>query len=163
MALSVTHPRFPVTSLSGTIVMLAGGLLATIVFDLFGQWLTPTLGFARLAPVPLATQSLQALFGPFDSATLAGTVVHWLTGILFYPIGYAFIALPIARSVVPSIHWSVVAIVYGIVLWVFALYMMAHLIAGNPPFLGFTGITYVALIGHVIYALVLGAALSYRN
>ncbi|WP_211100044.1 hypothetical protein [Acuticoccus kandeliae] len=163
MALSMTPARFPVVNLSGAVAMLAGGLLATIVFDLFGQWLTPTLGYARLAPVPLATQSLEALLGPFDNASLAGTVVHWVTGILFYPIGYAFIALPVARTLIPPIHWFVVAVVYGVVLWVFALYVMAHLVAGNPPFLGFTGITYVALIGHVIYAVVLGAVLARRG
>ncbi|MBJ3774980.1 hypothetical protein JCR33_04730 [Acuticoccus sp. 2012] len=143
--------------------MLVGGLVATVAFDLFGQWLTPTLGFARLAPVPLATQTLQVLLGLTESAVLGGTIVHWATGILFYPIGYVFIALPIARAIIPGIHWLVVAVVYGVVLWVFALYVMAHLVAGNPPFLGFTGITYVALVGHVVYAVVLGAVLAARR
>jgi hypothetical protein len=49
---------------------------------------------------------------------------------------------------------------YGVALWIFALYIMAHLIAGNPAFLGFTGITWVALAGHVLFAVV--AALAYR-
>lgn len=43
---------------------------------------------------------------------------------------------------------------YGIALWVFALYFMAHLVAGNPAFLGFTGITWVALAGHILFAVV---------
>ena len=45
--------------------------------------------------------------------------------------------------------------VYGIALWVFALYIMASLIAGNKPFLGFSGITWVALWGHIVYAVVM--------
>ena len=42
----------------------------------------------------------------------------------------------------------------GVALWVFALYVMAHLVTGNKPFLGFTGSTWVALWGHIVYALV---------
>ena len=44
--------------------------------------------------------------------------------------------------------------IYGVVLWVFALYVMAHLVAGNSAFLGWGGITWVALWGHIIYGLV---------
>ena len=145
------------------LLMVWGGLLATIVFDWYGQYLTPELGFARLAPEPLATQTLRTLFGAFEGDAMGGTAVHWVTGILFYPIGYALIALPIARAIIPGISWFVVAVVYGVVLWVFALYVMAHLINGNPPFLGFTGITWVALIGHVVYAIVLGSILASRT
>jgi len=163
MAAAADRISMPATTAGGFLLMLVGGLLATIAFDVFGQWLTPTLGFARLAPVPLATQTLQVLFGPFESAAMGGTVVHWLTGILFYPIGYAFIALPLARAIIPGINWFIVALVSGVVLWVFALYVMAHLVAGNPPFLNFTGITWVALVGHVLYAIVVAAVLSRRS
>lgn len=138
------------------VFMLVAGAVATVAFDLFGQWLTPTLGFARLAPEPLATQTLQTLFGPFEGAARGGFVLHWVTGIVFYPIGYVFIALPVARAVTPFLSWCVVAIVYGVALWVFAIYVMAHLVNGNPPFLGWTGITWVALIGHVLWAMVFG-------
>ena len=137
--------------------MLIAGAIATAAFDLFGQWLTPTLGFARLAPEPLAAQTLQTLFGPFEGAATGGAVVHWLTGILAYPIGYVFIARPIARAVAPGLPGIVVAIVYGVVLWVFALYVMSHLVNGNPAFLAWTGITWVALVGHVIWAVVFAA------
>ena len=62
-----------------------------------------------------------------------------------------------------GLHWLIPAIAYGVVLWVFALYVMAHLIAGNPAFLGFTGITWVALIGHVIFALVAAWVVEWRE
>lgn len=138
-------------------ILLICGVVATAAFDLFGQWLTPTLGFARLAPEPLATQTLRTLFGPFEGAATGGTILHWATGVLFYPIGYVFIARPIARAVTPWVPSIVVAVVYGVALWVFALYVMAHLVNGNPAFLAWTGITWVALIGHVIWAVVFAA------
>jgi hypothetical protein len=40
---------------------------------------------------------------------------------------------------------------------------MAHLVAGNKPFLGWGGITWVALWGHIIYALVAGWVVESRR
>jgi Na+/melibiose symporter-like transporter len=73
------------------------------------------------------------------------------------------LAPPLAARHAPQLPWWVAASLYGAALWVFALYVMAHLIAGNPAFLGFTGITWVALIGHVIFALVAAAVVRWRD
>ena len=56
-----------------------------------------------------------------------------------------------------------VAVIYGIVLWIFALYIMASLIAGQPAFLGFTGITWVALAGHVLFAIIAAMVVRWRD
>lgn len=45
----------------------------------------------------------------------------------------------------------------------FALFVLAHLVLGMPAFLGFSGITWAALVGHVIYAGVLAAAVEARR
>jgi len=160
---TTSAPLRPTFDATGIILLLLAGLAATVVFDLYGQWLTPMLGLVRLAPVPLATQTLNVLFGDPAWASTGGTVLHWVTGIVFYPLGYVLFALPIAQAVIRGIPWVVVAVAYGVVLWVFALYVMAHLVAGNPPFLGFTQLTWVALVGHVLYALVLGLILALRR
>ena len=132
--------------------ILTAGALATIAFDLFGQGLSPLFGFAKLAPVGLANGTLNAVFG--SSPKGAADALHIMTGLLAYPLGYLLVARPIARKILPNLHWSGIAIGYGIGLWVFALYGMAHLVAGLKPFLGFTGITWVALWGHILFALV---------
>ena len=54
--------------------------------------------------------------------------------------------------------WIVPAAVYGFGLWVFAIGGITA-VAGLPFFLNFTGITWVALIGHVLYGVVLVAVL----
>ncbi len=54
--------------------------------------------------------------------------------------------------VAPGLNWFLSATLYGIGLWVFALYVMAHLVASNPTFLGFNQLAWVALVGHVLYA-----------
>lgn len=141
--------------------ILTAGAFATIAFDAFGQGLSPLLGYAKLAPVGLADATLKSVFGAAPSG--AAHLLHTLTGLIFYVIGYYAIARPIQRMVLPQLHWSITATVYGVALWVFALYGMAHLVAGMKPFLGFTGITWVALWGHIVYALVAAAVLEARG
>lgn len=151
--------------------LLVAGAFATLAFDLFGQTISPllkgiipTLG-SKLAPVGLANQSLgviTGLGGKFIGANGIGHAMHLLTGLLVYPIGYMFIARPISR-IAPFVPWWGVGIAYGIVLWVFALYVMAHLVAGNPAFLGWSGITWVALWGHMVFALVVAGIVYWRH
>ena len=147
-------------------IVLTAGAFATIAFDVFGQALSPLFGYAKLAPVGLAGASIKAIFGANPSG--AAYLLHALTGLVFYAVGWFAIARPIQQAVLPRLHWSATAVAYGVALWVFALYVMAHLVTGNKPFLGWSGITWVALWGHIVYALVAatimeakGAVLSY--
>lgn len=132
--------------------ILAAGAFGTIAFDAFGQGLSPLLGFSKLAPVGLAGATLNSVFGAAPAG--AADLLHVLTGMVFYTLGYFLIARPVQQRIMPGLHWTLTAVVYGIALWVFALYFVAHLIAGNKPFLGFTGITWVALWGHIVFAVV---------
>lgn len=141
--------------------VLTAGAFATIAFDAFGQALSPLLGYAKLAPVGLAGASLKAIFGANPSG--AAHLLHALTGLVFYAVGYFAIARPVQRMIAPRLHWAVTAVAYGVVLWVFALYVMAHLVTGNAPFLGWTGITWVALWGHIVYALVAAAIMEAKG
>ncbi len=138
--------------------VLVAGAFATIAFDLFGQGLSPMAGFAKLAPVGLAQQTLTTVFDSVPKG--AAHTLHTLTGLVFYPLGYLLVARPLAARVTPWLHWAPVSVAYGIGLWVFALYIMASLVAGNAPFLGFTGITWVALWGHIVYAVVAAAVIE---
>ncbi|WP_390911391.1 hypothetical protein [Pseudosulfitobacter sp. SM2401] len=137
---------------STVFTVLTAGAFGTIAFDLFGQAISPLFGYAKLAPVGLAGATLKSVFGANPSG--AAHLLHTLTGLIFYVVGYFAIARPVQRAILPNLHWSITATVYGVALWIFALYGVAHLIAGNKPFLGWTGITWVALWGHIVYALV---------
>ncbi|MEM7488807.1 MAG: hypothetical protein AAF390_06745 [Pseudomonadota bacterium] len=145
---------------STALTVLIAGAFATIAFDLFGQGLAPLAGQAKLAPVGLAQSTLQTLFASVPKG--AAHTLHVLTGLIAYPLGYLLIARPLAAKVVPWMHWSLVAAAYGVGLWIFALYVMAHLVAGMPAFLGFSGITWVALWGHVLFGLVAAAVIETR-
>ncbi|MEM8792161.1 MAG: hypothetical protein AAGE80_11125 [Pseudomonadota bacterium] len=55
--------------------------------------------------------------------------------------------------------WILPSALYGFGLWIFAIGGITA-IAGLPLFLNFTGITWVALIGHVLYGVVLVAVMQ---
>lgn len=156
--------------LIGTVLL--AGAFATIAFDLFGQTVSPLLKSvaspwlgAKLAPVPLANSVLAVIFG-VEARTIGGLGIghglHVLTGLIFYPAAYTLVARPVSRMV-PAVPWWIVGLAYGVVLWVFALYVMAHLVAGNPPFLGWGSITWVALWGHMVFGLVIAAIVWWRH
>lgn len=161
----------PALNMHSIVTMLVSGAFAILAFDLFGQTISPllkdvipTLG-AKLAPVALANQSLGVISGlgsKFISQNGIGHAMHLLTGLLIYPAGYMMVARPISR-IAPFVPWWAVGIAYGIVLWVFALYVMAHLVAGNPAFLGWSGITWVALWGHIVFGLVVAGFVWWRH
>ena len=69
---------------------------------------------------------------------------------------------PLSR-LAPVVPWWAVGFIYGAALWVFAVYVMAHLIAGNPPFLGWGSLTWVALWGHALFGLVIAAIVWWRH
>jgi len=162
----------PEINIRSIVTLLVSGAFAILAFDLLGQTLSPllkdvipTLG-AKLAPVALANQSLGVITGlgtKFISQNGIGHGLHLLTGLFAYPIGYMFIARPISQKIAPIVPWWAVGIAYGVVLWVFALYVMAHLVAGNPAFLGWSGITWVALWGHIVFGLVVAGFVWWRH
>ena len=154
-----------------TIVL--SGAFAVLAFDLFGQTISPLLrdlAFpfigAKLAPVALANQSLGVLTGlggKFISTYGIGHLMHLITGLLIYPAAYLWVAKPVSERFAPKLPWWVIGSMFGVALWIFALYGMAHVVAGNPPFLGWSGITWVALWGHMIFGIVVAATVKARH
>ncbi|MFT6773184.1 MAG: putative membrane protein YjdF [Paracoccaceae bacterium] len=140
--------------------MLLAGATATVAFDLYGQAISPLMGFATLAPVPLARQTLQTVLGASSEA--GGQLLHYLAGLVAYPVGW-MIGRRIMARVAPGLPWIVGALAYGVLLWIFAIGFLASIINGNPFFLGWTGITWVALAGHVLFAVVAAVVIERRE
>jgi hypothetical protein len=94
---------------------------------------------------------------------LVGEFIHLIVGVLFYPLGYLYVARPVARIVTPFLPWWLWGVGFGIGLWVFALYVMAHLIAGLPAFLGFIPLTFASLGGHILFGVIVAAVVHWRE
>ena len=139
-------------------VLFVAGFFASNAFDLWGQIISPALGFANLSPHGLAKSLLGALGLP--NGDFAGYFMHfYLVGLIGYPVGWLYIFAPLWRAVIGPSHWFLPSALYGFGLWVFAIGGITA-IAGLPFFLNFTGITWVALVGHVLYGIVLAAVMQ---
>mgnify|MGYP001822693756 FL=1 len=79
-------------------------------------------------------------------------MLHYVAGVIAYPIGWMFIWRSAMERIAPQHNWFLSATLYGVGLWVFALKVMAHLVAGNPAFLGFIQLPWVALFGLILFA-----------
>jgi hypothetical protein len=139
------------------ITVLIAGLAAEVVWEIWARFLTPFWVGGPLEPAAL----VQDVFGL--QTRFPAEVIHFLVGLIAYPIGYIFIAQPVGRTVTPFFPWWIVALGYGVGLWIFALYIMAHLFAGQPPFLGFIPLTWASLVGHLAFALTVGAVVKIRH
>ncbi len=159
-ASSIEAPFFPSLDRKVLIALGLSGIAALIAFDVFGQILSPVAGFVTLAPVGLAELVIAKLFGV--TTTVGAYVLHILTGLLFYPLGYLFAARPVALAFAPQTPWWLVGTVYGAITWLWAVYVMAYLVAGLPAFFGFTEFTWVALVGHVLFGWVVAAVIRWR-
>lgn len=156
---SMTGARVPAMSSRIVGLMFIAGFVATTAFDLWGQAISPGLGFANLSPHGLA-RSLLGSFG-LPSSDFLGYFVHfYVVGLIGYPVGWLYVFKPVWTAAFGAgTGWLVPSAVYGLGLWAFAIGGVT-LLAGLPFFLNFTGITWVALVGHVLYGIVLVAVLE---
>ena len=148
---------FPKLTLGVLVTAILAGAAADTVWEVWARAITPLWVGGPLQPAAL----VQSVFG-FRNLFLA-ELIHGIVGVVFYPLGYLFIARPIARVVTPFLPWWIVGLGFGVGLWVFALYIMAHVFAGLPPFLGFVTLTWASLVGHMLFGLVTAAVVRWRE
>lgn len=138
------------------LTVLLAGAAAEVVWEIWARAITPLWVGGPLEPAALVQDVFKL------NSWFAAEVIHFLVGLIAYPLGYICIARPIARVVFPWTPWWLVAFGYGVGLWIFALYIMAHLIAGHPAFLGFIPLTWASLVGHLAFAVALAAVVKAR-
>jgi hypothetical protein len=138
---------------------LMAGVAADLTWEVWARVITPLLPgiYGPLEPAAL----VQSVFGL--SSRLVAEAIHLVVGVLFYPLGYLFIARPLQRAVLPTLPWVLTAAGFGVGLWVFALYVMAHLFAGLPAFLGFIPLTWASLAGHIVFGVVTAQVVRQRE
>lgn len=161
MNTAVSQPRviaslFPPIAGATLVTAILAGAAADLAWEFWARLITPLWVGGPLQPAAL----VQSVFG-FQNWALA-EAIHLVVGVVFYPLGYLYIAQPIARVVTPFLPWWIVGIGFGIGLWVFSLYVMAHLFAGLPPFLGFIPLTWASCVGHILFGVVTAAVVQWR-
>ena len=148
---------FPPLTMATLVTAIFAGVAADLTWEIWARGITPFWVGGPLEPAAL----VQSVFG-FRNPLLA-ELIHGVVGVVFYPLGYLFIARPIARVVTPFLPWWIVGLGFGVGLWIFALYIMAHIFAGLPPFLGFITLTWASLVGHLLFGLVTAAVVHWQE
>jgi len=127
--------------------LLIGGAAGLLVWELFARWITPKILGGPLEPASLIITLFQNLIGlnpgrPFAEA------LHIVTGIALYPLAY-WVLTRLTRSLGPTLD----GLLWGIATWVIALGLFASL-AGLPFMLNFIALSWLSLVGHMLYAMV---------
>ncbi|MEO0327199.1 MAG: hypothetical protein AAF217_01245 [Pseudomonadota bacterium] len=154
--------KIPSFSFETLMILIFSGAVATIAFDIWGRVISPgLLSWATLAPVPLAIQTVDVLLG-FKSRA-AGHFMHlFVVGLIAYPAGWMFIFRPLQQKIAPALPLFIASAIYGFGLFLLAIGIVAGpLLAGNPWFFNWTGITWVAMIGHTLYGIVCAYCVNY--
>ena len=128
-----------------TVTNLAiGGAAGLAAWEFFARALTPLVIGGPLQPAALIMRLFENTLG-FNPGWLPAESLHYLTGILLYPLAYWLMTR--VFSLGPAFD----GLFWGVVTWVIALGFFASL-AGVPFMLGWIPLTWMSLFGHVIYA-----------
>ena len=150
---------FPALTGATLATAFMAGIAADLTWEVWARVITPLIPGVGGPLEPAAL--VQSVFGL--ESRLLGELIHLVVGFAFYPLGYLFVARPLQRLIIPALPWQLTALGFGAGLFVFALYVMAHLIAGLPPFLGWVPLAWCSLAGHLLFGLVVGAVVRIRE
>ena len=120
----------------------ASGVASLIVWEVFARLIAPAwIGF-MLDPTGLIEMASSISGAPSEA-------IHLVTGLLIFPLGFQLVVRPLTSG----LSWPVQGAAYGIALWVFAMYVVASLFGGAPPFMGFAPVAWASLVGHLAVGL----------
>jgi len=126
---------------------LAGGFVGTVVFTLMGLFVAP-----HVIGQPMDVAALMAPM--FGGSHTAGVIAHFVTGTVVFPIAYLILGI----RHLPGPAWLRGAI-FMIPLYLIAMAVVMPLL-GQGFFFGSPPKAMVALMGHVVFGLVMGAIIG---
>lgn len=125
--------------------LMLGGCAAVGFWELFAA--APTAWFAEypLEPPELVKSLFSHQLG-LAISTPTAKLLHFLTGILFYPIGYYFLTRYISSFGMPANGW-----IWGVITYFIALGFFAPLAGQTFLLLDVPRLSFMSLVGHAIY------------
>lgn len=128
--------------------LVAAGMVAHMTWEIVARVFAPIWLGGPQEPQDVIMALPYYWFG-VDIGYTPATAIHFLTGILFYPLGYRIVATRI-------VTFGPVgdALLVGVGTWVLAVGFFVGL-AGFPPFLEWSATTWISLVGHVLYGFAL--------
>jgi hypothetical protein len=135
--------------------LFIGGCAGLGFWEAFSAVPTAMVAGFPLQPPELVKSLFQNMFGATISNTFAHTV-HYVTGFLFYPIGYWIVTRMIRSFGMSADGW-----IWGVATYFFALGVMAPLAGQSFLLRDVPLLSLMSLIGHAIYGYI--AALVFEH
>lgn len=146
MMSTAARPVFPVIPSARTVWHLfLGGAAGLGFWEFFAATFTHWAAGFPLQPPELVKSLFQHQLGVTVSDPMAA-LLHGLTGLIFYPIGYFMLSRALPSIGMPAIGW-----IWGVITYFIALGFFAPL--AGQPFLVHTlpVLSLMSLIGHAFY------------
>ncbi|MCD9505937.1 DUF6789 family protein [Photobacterium phosphoreum] len=131
-------------STGNVVKALVGGFLGTLAFTLMGKFLAPHLIGHSMDVAAIIAHML----GTSESI---GLMMHFMVGTIVFPIGY----LLIGYSRLPGSGW-LSGLLFLIPIYLIAMTVVIPM-AGKGLFFHSMPMSMVALMGHMVYGIILGA------
>jgi hypothetical protein len=132
--------------------LLIAAVAALIAWEVFARLLAPLWIGGPLQPTGLV-KSLFANVLSLPIGQTAAQAVHVATGLLVYPAAF------FAATRIKSLGWIADGAILGVATWFFAIGIVAP-ISGLPFLLGMGAMMWAALVGHVVYGLVVAGGFA---
>ncbi|WP_279142897.1 DUF6789 family protein [Photobacterium phosphoreum] len=134
-------------STGNVVKALVGGFLGTLAFTLMGKFLAPHLIGHSMDVAAIIAHML----GTSESI---GLMMHFMVGTIVFPIGY----LLIGYSRLPGSGW-LRGLLFLIPIYLIAMTVVIPM-AGKGLFFHSMPMSMVALMGHMVYGIILGAIIG---
>lgn len=136
---------FEIPTPKTVINLMLGGCAALGFWELFSA--VPTAWFAEypLEPPELVKSLFKHQLG-LDISTPVAKLLHYLTGILFYPLGYFALTRYVRSLGMPADGW-----IWGVITYFIALGFFAPLAGQTFLLLDVPRLSFMSLVGHAIY------------
>jgi hypothetical protein len=126
---------------------LAGGFVGTVLFTIMGLFVAP-----HVIGQPMVVAALMAPM--LGGSHTAGVIAHFVTGTVAFPIAYLIFGI----RYLPGPAWMRGAI-FLIPVYLFAMIVVMPIL-GQGLFFGSAPKAMVALMGHVVFGLIMGAIIG---
>jgi hypothetical protein len=129
-----------------TLIHLAiGGFAGLGLWEVWSAILTPPIAGYALEPPELIKSLFHHQLG-LTLSTLQAKALHYLTGFLFYPIGYF-----VVTRWIKSFGWPADGWIWGVITYFIALGFFAPLAGQTFLLLDVPVLSFMSLVGHAVY------------
>jgi hypothetical protein len=137
--------RFFIPDLTTILHLMIGGFAGLGLWEAWSGVLTPPIAGFALEPPELVKSLFHHQLG-ITLSTVQAKGLHYLTGFLFYPLGYF-----IVTRMIKSFGWPADGWIWGVITYFIALGFFAPLAGQSFLLYDVPVLSFMSLVGHALY------------